>query len=106
MRLARLLLISGLAARAVADAAADDDSPSRWSFRALTGIGRDDGAAAADAAADAGASPTQNSTNVRLWFDAAEKYFDDYSLFASNQTKMNESVTFVMEKIACAPGDY
>ncbi len=60
MRLARLLLITGLAARAVADAAADDDSPSRWSFRALTGIGRDDGAAAADAAADAGASPTQN----------------------------------------------
>ena len=53
MRLARLLLISGLAARAVADAAADDDSPSRWSFRALTGIGRDDGAAAADAAAAA-----------------------------------------------------
>ena len=52
MRLARLLLISGLAARAVAGAAADDVSPSRWSFRALTGFGRDDGAPAADVADD------------------------------------------------------
>jgi hypothetical protein len=52
------LVFSALAARAGAEAAADGDSPSRWSFRALTGIGRDDGAAAAAAAADAGASPT------------------------------------------------
>ena len=65
MRLARLLLISALAARAVADAAADDDSPSRWSFRALTGIGRDDGAPAAVAAADA-ASVKDDSTSPRL----------------------------------------
>ena len=52
-------MFSALAARAVADAAADDDSPPRWSFRALTGIGRDDGTPAAAAPADAGASPTQ-----------------------------------------------
>ena len=48
MRLARLLVFSALAARAVADAAAADEDPSRWSLRALTGIGRDDDAPAAE----------------------------------------------------------
>ena len=60
MRLARLLLISGLAARAVADGrpAADED-PYRWSLRALTGGRYDATARPADAA-----SPTRNVTNV------------------------------------------
>ena len=66
MRLARLLLISGLAARAVADAAADDDSPSRWSFRALTGIGRDDGAAAAD-------GNTYDRSSIEAWLKTGKK---------------------------------
>ena len=58
-------MFSAFAARAVADAAADDDSPSRWSIYALTG-GRYDAPTAA-AVADA-ASPTRNVTNVQLWF--------------------------------------
>jgi len=47
------LVFSALAARAGVEAAADGDSPSRWSFRALTGIGRDDGAPAAVAPTEA-----------------------------------------------------
>ena len=107
MRLARLLLISGLAARAVADAAADGDSPSRWSFRALTGIGRDDGAPAAAAAAAADAASTQNVANVRLWFSFVQKHVDDLSLFQgfTNMTKFNES-HWARAKINHKPGGY
>jgi len=103
MRLARLLVFSALAARAVADAAAAaDEDPSRWSLRALTG-GRYDAAAAAR---PADASSTRNVTNVQLWFHIMEN-FDEFSLFAvrDRKTQMNASVA-VMEAIAYTPGGY
>ena len=103
MRLARLLVFSALAARAVADAAAAaDEDPSRWSLRALTG-GRYDAAAAAR---PADASSTRNVTNVQLWFHIMEN-FDEFSLFAvrDRKTQMNASVT-VMEAIAYTPGGF
>ena len=102
MRLARLLVFSALAARAGGEAAADYDSPSRWSIRALTG-GRYDAAAAAR---PADASSTRNVTNVQLWFHIMEN-FDEFSLFAvrDRKTQMNASVA-VMEAIAYTPGGY
>ena len=103
MRLARLLLISALAARAVADAAAPaDEDPSRWSLRALTG-GRYDAAAAAR---PADASPTRNVTNVQLWFHIMEN-FDEFSLFGNlaNTTKFNESAK-VLDACTFIPEGY
>jgi NADPH-dependent 2,4-dienoyl-CoA reductase/sulfur reductase-like enzyme len=47
------LVFSALAARAGADAAAGGGSPARWSIRALTGVGRDDGAPVAVAPTEA-----------------------------------------------------
>ena len=79
MRLARLLVFSALAARAGAEAAADGDSPSRWSIYALTG-GRYDAptaAAAADAAYQcpvmAADGNTYDRSSIEAWLKTGKK---------------------------------